>query len=61
LRYLVLHTPGGPHERFVEEVGEPAALGAAKDGSVPPVKGAPEAGRLARFAAEYGIELVPSP
>ena len=62
-RLLVLHTPGGSHERFIEEVGEPATFGTrpAKDGSVPPEKGAPEAGRLARFAVEYGIELVPSP
>ncbi len=55
-RLLVLHTPGGSHERFVKEVGEPAAFGVANDGSVPP-----EAGRFARFAVEYGIELVPPP
>ena len=62
-RLLILHTPGGSHERFIEEVGEPAAFGSkpTKNGIVSPVEGAPEAGRLVRFAAEYGIELVPPP
>jgi mannose-6-phosphate isomerase-like protein (cupin superfamily) len=60
-RLLILHTPGGSHERFIEEVGEPATFGTPEEGSVPPAQGAPEAGRLARFAVEYGIELVPSP
>lgn len=59
-RLLVLHTPGGSHERFIEEVGEPTAFGSkpTKDENVPPAEGAPKAARLARFAAEYGIELV---
>jgi len=62
-RLLVLHTPGGSHERFVQEVGEPVAFGVgfANEGSASPAEGAPEAGRLARSAAEYGIELVPPP
>ena len=41
-RMLVIHTPGGPHERFLEEAGEVAT----------------DAGRLARVAAEHGIEVV---
>lgn len=62
-RLLVLHTPGGPHERFVQEIGEPVAFGAgfANDGSVPPAESAPEVGRLVRSAADYGIELMPPP
>jgi mannose-6-phosphate isomerase-like protein (cupin superfamily) len=62
-RLLVLHTPGGPHELFVREVGGPAALAAgfAADGSDPAEEEAPAMGRLLRSAAEYGIELMPPP
>lgn len=60
-KLLIFHTPGGAHERFIEEVGEPAAFGTAEEGSVPPTQGAPETGWFARFAVNYGIELVPSP
>ena len=61
-RLLVLHTPGGSHERFIEEVGDPAAFGSkpANDESVRPAEGAPEEGRLSQLAVEYGIELVSS-
>jgi mannose-6-phosphate isomerase-like protein (cupin superfamily) len=55
-RLLVLHTPGGPHELFVREVGGPAAKGSA-----PREQEASEAGRLLQSAAEYGIELITPP
>jgi mannose-6-phosphate isomerase-like protein (cupin superfamily) len=61
-RLLILHTPGGPHERFVKEVGEPAALGIGPNdnGDVSRAEGVPEVGKAARLATEYGIELVPT-
>ncbi len=62
-RLLVLHTPGGPHERFVSEVGGPVAPGTGfyADGSAPREQEAPETARLLRSAEEYGIELMPPP
>ncbi len=52
-RMLVSQTPGGLHERFFEEIGE-----ARRDGSTPPVSEKPQdAERIARIAAEYGIEM----
>ena len=56
-RLLVLHTPGGPHERFVSEVGGSVT----SNGSAPREQEAQEATRLLRSAAEYGIELMPPP
>lgn len=51
-RVLTVHTPGGVHERFFEEIGERA------DVSGPPVDGAPAGfGVLAEVAARYGIEI----
>ncbi len=56
-RMLVSQTPGGLHERFLEELAEPAT-----DGATPPVpEGSPELGRIAAVAVEYGIEIPPSP
>jgi quercetin dioxygenase-like cupin family protein len=51
-RVLAVHTPGGPHERFFEEIG------GRGDVSGPTVGGAPAAfGVLAEVAARYGIEI----
>ena len=53
-RMLVIQTPGGAYERFVEEVGRPTA-----DGSIRPEEEAPDdAERLAAVGAEYGLEMV---
>jgi mannose-6-phosphate isomerase-like protein (cupin superfamily) len=53
-RMLVSQTPGGLHERFFEEIGE-----AGRTGSTPPVSEEPQdAERIARIAAEYGIEML---
>ena len=55
-RMLVSQTPGGLHERFFEELGEPAAhTSAAVPGEPPNVQ------RIVRIAAEYGIEISPLP
>lgn len=54
-RMLVSQTPGGSHERFFEEIGEEA-----KDTSTLPLsEDPPEMERIARIAAEYGIEMPP--
>jgi len=53
-RMLVNQTPGGLHERFFEEVGEPAT-----DGSRPIPEEAPTVERVVEIAAEYGIEIPP--
>ena len=52
-RMLVSQTPGGSYERFFEEIGEDTTsdiVPSFEDGS-------PEATRIAKFAADYGIEL----
>lgn len=56
-RLLVIHTPGGSHERFVEETGEPATNGTAPPATEEP----PDIERLVAVGAEYGIEMVPLP
>jgi mannose-6-phosphate isomerase-like protein (cupin superfamily) len=56
-RMLVSQTPGGLYERFLEELGEPATDRA----TLPVPEGPPELGRIAAVAAEYGIEIPPSP
>ena len=54
-RMLVSQTPGGLHERFFEEIGEEM-----KDGSKAPVsEDPPDMERIAKIAAEYGIEIPP--
>ena len=56
-RMLVSQTPGGLHERFLEELADPAT-----DRATPPVpEGPPELGRIAAVAVKYGIEIPPSP
>jgi quercetin dioxygenase-like cupin family protein len=54
-RMLVSQTPGGLHECFFEEIGEPAM-----DGSEPPVEGPQGMGRIVEIAVKYGIEIPPS-
>ena len=52
-KMLVSQTPGGLHERFFEEIGEEGRIG-----STPSVSEEPQdAERMARIAAEYGIEM----
>ena len=49
-RLLVAQTPGGVHERFFEEVGEPTAGGDTTKGALVPTG-------LVATAARYGIEM----
>ena len=52
-RMLVSQTPGGLHERYFEEIGEER-----RDRFAPPVsENPPDTEKLARIAAEYGIEI----
>ena len=54
-RMLVSQTPGGSHERFIEEVGDPVTGEAA----LPAREGPPEeVERLAAVGALYGVEMV---
>ncbi len=54
-RMLVSHTPGGLHERFFEEIGEPAI-----DKTKPPApKGQPDIEKLVAVATKNGIEISP--
>jgi quercetin dioxygenase-like cupin family protein len=54
-RMLVSQTPGGLHERFFEEIGEEM-----KDRSTAPAfEDPPDMERIAKIAAEYGIEIAP--
>jgi quercetin dioxygenase-like cupin family protein len=55
-RMLVSQTPGGVHERFVEEVGKPGP----DDAAVPATEEQPDHKRLAAIGAQYGVETVPS-
>jgi quercetin dioxygenase-like cupin family protein len=57
-RMLVSQTPGGSHERFIEEIGEPATGEA-----VPPAAQKPPEvlERIAMIGAEYGVEIVSPP
>jgi quercetin dioxygenase-like cupin family protein len=53
-RMLVSQTPGGSHERYFEEIGEER-----RDVATTPVSKDPqESERIARIAAEYGIEML---
>lgn len=50
-RMLILVTPGGMHEHFFEEAGDPASAPA----------GPPDFARLGAAAAKYGITILPPP
>ncbi len=54
-RLLLSQTPGGLHERFFEEIGEPPT-----GGVVPATQERFSGGTLAAFAAKYGVEAVPT-
>lgn len=56
-RLLVIHTPGGSHELFLEEAGEPVTNGTV----APETEESLEAERISAIGVEYGIELVPLP
>ena len=52
---LLSQTPGGLHERFFEEIGEPTM-----DGSEPLVSEGPQdMRRIIAIAVNYGIEIPP--
>jgi quercetin dioxygenase-like cupin family protein len=53
---LVSQTPGGLHERFFEDVGEPATDESRRPGFAGPL----DMRKIAAIAAEYGIEM-PAP
>src|SRR3712207_5137617 len=53
-RMLVSQTPGGLHERFFEELGEPT-----KDTLSPVSEEPPNVQRIGTIAAKYGIEIAP--
>lgn len=53
-RLLALQTPGGVHERYVEEVGEPVM-----DNGLSPRKETRSVDGLSATGAKYGIEMVP--
>ena len=52
-RMLILNTPGGLHERFFRDAGEPATLHDAFPPMTPP-----DVPRLVGIAAQYGIEIL---
>ena len=54
---LVSQTPGGLHERFFEEIGEETKDAFTLLDSEDP----PDMERIAKIAAEYGIEIPPHP
>ena len=56
-RLLVVHTPGGSHELFLEEAGEPAPNGSVS----PETEESLQAKRIGTIGVEYGIEIVPLP
>ena len=51
---LVTQTPGGLHERFFEEVGEPT-----HSPTLPVSEEELDAKAVVRIAAQYGIEMIP--
>ena len=56
-RMLILATPAGLHEKFFEEVGEPAT----DKSSLPGSEGPPDVERVVAIAPKYGIEIPPPP
>ena len=56
-RMLISQTPGGLHEWFFEEIGEPAT----DKTNLPVFESPPDSGRIAEIPAKYGIEIPPSP
>ncbi len=58
-RLLVLQTPGGVHERYIEEVGEPVGE-PVMDNGAPPAKETQPVAESAATGAKYGVEIVSS-
>ena len=56
-RMLVSQTPGGLHERFFAEIGEPAMNGSRPSVSVGPQ----DMRKIIAIAVKYGIEIPPPP
>ena len=56
-RLLVIHTPGGLRELFLEDTGEQMSSEVASPATGEP----PDAERIVRIGVEYGIEIVPLP
>ncbi len=54
-RLLATQTPGGLYERFFEEVGKTVDA----DAGPPAFEDQPDEGRVAKIAAEHGIEIPP--
>ncbi len=50
-RMLILVTPGGLHEQFFAELGEPV--------DAPAPAGPPDVERIVAVSAKYGIEILP--
>ena len=57
-RMLVTQTPGGLHERFFEEVGEPTGE-PTHSPTLPVSEEELDAKAVVRIAAQYGIEMIP--
>jgi quercetin dioxygenase-like cupin family protein len=53
-RMLIINLPGGLHEAFFREAGDPVA-----DATTFPPMGAPDVPRMMGVAAGYGIEFLP--
>ncbi|MDB5527624.1 MAG: hypothetical protein JWR51_727 [Devosia sp.] len=53
-KMLIINSPGGLHENFFLEAGDPIAVGAGF-----PAPAAPDMPRLGAAAARYGIEFLP--
>ena len=54
-RMLVMNSPGGIHEQFFAEIGEPIA-----DLSAPlPLSGPPNVAKIVAAGQKYGIEILP--
>ena len=53
-RMLIINVPGGIHENFFADAGEPVA-----DAASFPVAGPPDMPKLLQACARYGIEMLP--
>jgi hypothetical protein len=54
-RLLMSQTPGGLHERFIEEAGKPAT----DEAKSPATEELRDVERLTAIGTEYGVEIVP--
>ena len=56
-RFLAIVTPGGLHERYLSESGQPAE----SETLPPPPEGRPDVERLRQIARRYHTEMLPPP